>query len=143
MNIRENSNFKRLIGIWKTSGEIISDSTTQVLSGTDSYEFILDGNYILHKAAVLMGNEKSETFEIIGIDNSSGKAKMHYFNSRGESGIMKSTIDGNNFLINGKGLKFEGTINAKNTEVSGYWFLQKENKEWTKFIDLKLEKENL
>ena len=143
MNIRENSNFKRLIGIWKTSGEIISDNTTQVLSGTDSYEFILDGNYILHKAAVLMGNEKSETFEIIGIDNSSGKAKMHYFNSRGESGIMQSTIDGNNFLINGEGLKFEGTINTQNTEVIGYWFLQKENKEWTKFIDLKLEKQNL
>ncbi len=137
----ETSNFKRLIGVWKTSGEIISGSNNLVLSGTDSYEFILDGNYILHKAAVLMGNEKSETFEIVDIHNLSSKATMHYFNSKGESGKMQGEIIGNNFQINGEGLKFLGTINSENTEVVGNWLLQTDNKDWTKLIDLKLQKQ--
>ena len=73
----ETSIFKRLIGVWKTSGRILSDGKTLILRGTDSYEIILDGNFILHKADVLMGNERSETVEIIELEDSE-KAQMKY-----------------------------------------------------------------
>jgi len=59
----ETSNFKRLIGIWKTTGQISIENQTFNLTGTDTYELILEGNNILHKADVIMGNEKSETLE--------------------------------------------------------------------------------
>lgn len=39
--------------------------TTLNVIDIDSYEFILDYKYILLKADVKMGNEKSETYEII------------------------------------------------------------------------------
>ena len=136
----EASNFKRLIGIWKTTGQISTENQTLNLIGTDSYELILDGNYILHKADVIMGNEKSETFEIISLTETTDKAKMQYFNSKGESGIMTSEITDNGFRINGDGIKFSGTINDQNSEVVGKWFLQAADKSWTEFIDLKLEK---
>ncbi|GAA0879093.1 hypothetical protein GCM10009119_20610 [Algoriphagus jejuensis] len=112
------------------------------LSGTDSYELILDGNYILHRADVLMGNEKSETFEIIGIPKSSTKTEMRYFNSSGESGVMTGQIEGNDFLIGGDGIKFVGEINDANTEVVGKWFRQSEESTWSEFIKLRLEKQN-
>ena len=63
----------------------------------DSYELILDGNYILHKADVMMGNERSETFELIKLYSSLDKAKMQYFNSKGEEGTMISFIINNEF----------------------------------------------
>lgn len=138
----ETSKFKRLIGVWKTTGQINSDNETLKLEGTDTYEFILDGHYILHKADVVMGIEKSETFEIISLDNSDNKARMQYFNSKGENGAMESQINENDFLINGDGIKFEGTINNENTEVAGKWFLQADNKSWKEFINLRLEKQN-
>ena len=47
--------FKRLIGIWKTEGTIKNEEGDVTLEGTDSYELILDGNYILHRANVKMG----------------------------------------------------------------------------------------
>ncbi|OSZ79804.1 hypothetical protein CAP36_00630 [Chitinophagaceae bacterium IBVUCB2] len=134
------TNFKRLIGIWKTSGEIVKDNS--ILDGTDSYEFILDGNFILHKANVKMGKEKSETVELISIDNSSGKASMQYFNSKGERGLMSASLTGNDFRIEGEGLKFIGTINDENSELTGKWYLQAENQDWTEFINLKLQKES-
>lgn len=138
----ETSKFKRLIGVWKTTGQITSGNETLKLEGKDTYEFILDGHYILHKADVTMGSEKSETFEIISLDNSDNKAQMKYFNSKSESGTMTSQINDNDFLINGEGIKFEGTINNENTEVVGKWFLQADDKCWEEFISLKLEKQN-
>lgn len=136
----EKSNFKRLVGIWETTGEIKLGQEKLKLIGIDSYELILDGNFILHKADVKMGNDRSETFEIIGLENSSDKAKMQYFNTKGEEGIMWSSIFNNEFKIEGNGLKFKGTINEENTRISGKWYIQAENEEWTDFIDLNLEK---
>ncbi len=138
----EISNFKRLVGIWKTTGEIKSGKENLKLIGLDSYELILDGNFILHKADVKMGNERSETFEIIGLESSSEMAKMQYFNSKGEDGIMWSSIFNNEFNIEGNGLKFNGTINEENTRISGKWYIQTESEGWIDFIDLLLEKEN-
>ncbi len=93
----EHSNFKRLIGVWKTTGNIKSNRGIDKLIGMDSYELILDGNYILHKADVMMGNERSETFELIKLYSSLDKAKMQYFNSKGEEGTMISFIINNEF----------------------------------------------
>jgi hypothetical protein len=142
MNQKENSNFKRLIGVWKTEGTIITEKGSVTLTGTDSYEFILEGNYILHKAHVTMGDEKSETLELIGFDNSMHEAKMQYYNSKGESGLMTSSIIENTFIIKGDKLKFEGSINDTNTTVNGTWYMQAEGTQWKGFIELTLTKKN-
>lgn len=141
MNKTATGSFRRLLGVWKTSGQILSGDSTLSLTGTDSYELILGGNYILHKAAVVMGDEMSETFEIIGLDSSSEKAEMNYFNNRGESGTMSGQIKGDDFLIEGDRLKFAGKINEANTAVVGKWFQQSEDNSWNEFIDLKLERQ--
>lgn len=134
------SNFKRLIGTWSTSGQIFTENGITKLKGTDSYEWILEGNFILHKAHVTMGNEKSEIFEVISLEESTDGAQMQYFNSKGESGTMQSEIKDHIFNIEGKRLKFNGTINNKDTEITGKWYLQSESKDWKKLIELKLEK---
>ncbi|SKC64101.1 hypothetical protein [Ohtaekwangia koreensis] len=139
----EESNFKRLIGVWDTTGDIKSGEGNLKLMGIDSYEFILDGNYILHKADVHMGNERNETLEIIQWDSSPDNAKMQYFNSKGEDGIMISSIVNNEFKIEGNGLMFNGVINDGNTRITGKWYIQTENDKWTDFIDLTLEKQKI
>jgi hypothetical protein len=138
----ETSNFKRLIGTWETEGTIFSDKGNLKLAGIDIYEFILGGNYILHKADVTMGDEKSETFEIISLEGSIDKATMHYYNSKAETGVMESSLTENNFKITGDKLKFEGTITDDNTRLFGKWHLQTDNNEWNEFIELKLTKQH-
>lgn len=135
------SNFKRLIGVWNTTGDIKSDEGTLKLIGMDTYELILGGNYMVHKADVLMGNERSETLEIVKLDGSIDKAKMQFFNTKGEDGIMMGSLNSNEFKITGKGLKFEGTINNDNTKIEGKWCMQTEHDKWTDFINLTLEKQ--
>ncbi len=140
MNKIENSNFKRLIGVWETTGDIKSGQHSQKLVGTDSYELILGGNYILHRADVMMGNDRSETFEIIMLDNALHEAKMQYFNSREENGIMKCSTIGDEFKIEGTGLKFSGVIDEENTKINGKWYIKANSEGWRDFIDLHLVK---
>lgn len=138
----ETSNFKRLIGIWKTEGTILNNnSENSKLIGTDSYEFILQGNYILHKADVEMVKESSQTFEIISLDGSIQKGKMQYYNSKAESGVMSCFLMANNFEIVGDKIKFGGNINDDNTELTGKWLLQEESGKWIDYINLKLTKQ--
>lgn len=143
MNKIENSIFKRLIGVWETLGEIKSGQGRHKLVGTDSYELILDGNYILHKADVKMGNERSETLEIIKLDITLNESKMQYFNSKGEEGIMKCSINDKELKIEGTGLKFSGLFDEENTKINGKWYIKTNNEEWREFIDLQLVKMNV
>ncbi len=130
--------FLRLLGTWKITGKFISGSEFLPIIGTDSYELILDGKFILHKADVKMGDETSETFEIIDL-GSSPVASMHYFNSKGEKGIMHGSIVNNEFKIKSDELKFAGTISESNSEITGKWF-RRDGEKWEHFIDLKLDK---
>lgn len=67
---------------------------------------------------------------------------MYFFNSKNESGLMTGEFNNENFRINGEGIKFNGTINAKSTVILGNWYLQSKNNDWEQFIELKLEKQN-
>jgi hypothetical protein len=137
----ESSNFKRLVGIWETKGTIHTEKGNSTLMGTDSYEFILDGTCLLHKADVMIGNEKSETFEMITLDDSAEQIKMQYYNSKGESGVMKGSLSNNDFKIEGDKLKFEGILNNDNSILAGKWYMQTKENVWTEFIELKLKKQ--
>ncbi len=137
----ESSNFYRLIGKWNTEGKILSEEKSLVLTGTDSYEFILDGNCILHKANVNMGDEAVETFELMLLDTSLENVAMHYYNSKGETGAMKGSLTSNEFKIENEALKFEGYLNEENSELIGKWYRIADDLRWTEFIDLKLTKQ--
>lgn len=134
----ETSNFNKLIGIWVTKGTVLPDN--EELIGIDTYEFILNGNYILHKADVKMGDERSQTFEIIYLGNSIQRAKMQYYTSKGEKGSMTGYLTKNIFKIRSSTMRFEGKFNEESTEIIGKWFI-KENDKWINFIDLKLKKQ--
>lgn len=135
----KNSNYNRLLGKWETSGELITEQGKQNIKGIDSYKLILNNNFIVHEASVIIGKEKSETLEIIKIGSFIDEALMQYYNANGEEGQMKSSIKGNNFLIEGKGLKFIGFINNSNTLIEGIWY-RKENEIYVQWINVKLKK---
>lgn len=99
MTTIEASNFSRLIGIWVTKGTIFTKSDNVALIGIDTYEYILNENYILHKADVKLGDERTQTFEIISLTNAKERAKKQYYNSKGESGSMASYLSKNVFKI--------------------------------------------
>ncbi len=138
----ENTEFKKLIGKWKTEGRILStDENSELqITGTDTYELILGGYFILHKADVLMGNENSQTFEIIGLDETNNQATFEYYNNHGSLGKMLGTLKNNELKIIGKELRFQGQLNDSENKINGTWEKLDNQMNWKKFLEMKLTK---
>ena len=138
----ENTDFKKLIGKWKTEGRILkTDQNPEMkISGTDVYEMILGGFFILHTADVLMGNEKSQTYEIIGWDQPNDQATFQHYNNQGLSGKMTGIIKNNEFKINGEGLRFNGQINNNDKEIAGTWEKLTDQNNWVAFLKMNFTK---
>src|SRR5688572_3510770 len=97
--------FNFLIGEWHTKGEAkaIATSPAMKISGTDSYVWILGGCFILHRADVMMGEEKTEVLELIGeYDASTDTFQMRSFDNQGNYSIMEANFENDKVLkING------------------------------------------
>jgi hypothetical protein len=70
------SPFAGLLGVWDTQGQMSTAAGLIELKGVDSYELILDGYHLLHKANVTMGTEAGETHEIISLNPDLNQATM-------------------------------------------------------------------
>jgi hypothetical protein len=136
------THFSRLIGKWTTSGSLLNGDEVLTISGTDRYEWILGAHYLLHTANVLLGNQHSETMEVIKPGNSAEHAVLYFFNANGADGMMNGTIQNDTFKIEGSDLRFEGTFSQQDTILQGKWYRRNEADEWTAFIQLQLLKQS-
>lgn len=137
----KNSAFGRLIGNWATTGDVKSGEEQLKLNGSDSYQFILDGAFILHKADVMIGDNKSETFEVIGYDSSTSAYTMRFFDNTGKSGVMKATILNDVWTFEGEGMRFTGGFKKDGHEFSGTWEQLSDDNKWTHLMNIQLRRE--
>ena len=130
-------NLHKLLGRWKTTGKIIG--TDQNIEGTDSYEMLF-GDFILHKADVKMGNEKSETYEIISYDKEHDRFLMEYYNNKGEKGQMAASIENDQWIFSNSQLRFKGGFSINDQVFSGLWSQKDDDGSWQPFIEIQLKR---
>lgn len=138
------SALKRLdafVGTWKTEGEIKATQTTPVIpiQGTDSYEWLPGGWFLLHRVDVRMGDEQIDSVEIIGYDPSTGKYPMHYFGHQGSTGVMHASVEENTWKFIGETERFTGSINEYGDIITGKWE-RRDGDDWVDWMDIKLTK---
>jgi Protein of unknown function (DUF1579) len=130
-----------LIGTWQTHGEIRAEANRQAIAfkGTDSYEWILNGNFILHKVDVIMGEEKTEVVEIIGgFDVKNKTYKMRSFDNQGVFMEMESYIDKKGVLhIVGADMRSQLVKQDQYTLIA-HWERLADNKTWIPWMELQL-----
>jgi hypothetical protein len=132
-----------LIGIWKTEGEVRAEGNTPLITfkGTDSYEWILEKSFILHKVDVTMGKHKIEAIEVIGgYDKASKKYKMRSFDNQGAFTEMEAHIDNKEVLhIVGANMRSK-LIRHNEKKLGAHWERLGDNGEWAPWMDLQLSK---
>jgi len=138
--IYQQDQLSKFVGHWNTEGKIPATNTTPEIkiSGTDIYEWLSGKFFLLHKADVLIGNEKSETLEIIGFDKQNGKYTMQHYDNNGNSGFMTATYEKGIWTFLGENLKFTGGFKKEDNEFSGIWQQLADGNNWTHFMDIKL-----
>lgn len=132
----------KFIGNWNTEGIMPSSNNQPEIEiiGIDTYEWIVDGCFMLHKADVRIGNENSKTHEIIGYDHVNNRYTMQHYNNRGDSGFMTATVNDNIWTFTGEGLRFKGGFNEHEDVFSGVWEQFTDSKTYTHLMDIKLSK---
>ena len=96
----EHKRLDALVGKWKSDGRTTAGGNEPVIkiSGTDAYEWLPGGFFLLHHVDVRMGDEQVDTLEIIGgYDASSKTYPMRSFDNQGNFGVMQASVsdDGN------------------------------------------------
>jgi hypothetical protein len=132
-----------LIGTWQTKGEVNSTDNKPMIKfkGTDTYEWVLSGNFIQHKVDVMMGEEKTETIEMVGEFHEAKRTyEMRSFDNQGNYTKMKAYIDtsGNLQIVGDKMRSTLSIIDNKN--MSATWERSEDNKTWLPWMNLRLSK---
>jgi hypothetical protein len=82
-------------GRWQTSGHVIGDPDIPV-AGTDTYELLPGGYFLVHHVDVTVGEHAVRAIEIIGEpDPTSGGFLSRSFDNDGNAELMGVTIDSN------------------------------------------------
>jgi hypothetical protein len=82
-----------IAGRWKTSGHVISEPPIPVI-GTDTYEVLAGGYFIVHHVDVTVGEQPVRAIEVIGESDAAGGGYVaRSFDSKGNAELMHVTID--------------------------------------------------
>jgi hypothetical protein len=82
-----------IAGRWKTSGHVIGEPRIPVV-GTDTYEVLAGGYFIVHHIDVTVGGQSVRAIEVIGeSDTAGGGCLARSFDSEGNAELMRVTID--------------------------------------------------
>ena len=134
-----------LIGNWKTQGQVFAGSPEDILQirGTDSYEWLLNNQFILHKVNVTIGNEKTEAFEIIGsADASKNLFNLRSFDNKGGFLEMKGALDEKGkFHITGNKMRSILSV-IDNTKMMAEWEKSDDNQNWIPWMEITLLKKS-
>lgn len=138
----EASDFQKFLGTWHTVGRILNKNPNDEvhIKGIDTYELILDGHFILHKADVLMGKTQSLTHEIIGFDHAKNHFTTQHFDNSGNSGHMQAMVKNGLWTYQGESLRFTGKFSDQDRVFGGVWTQLKADQTWQDFIEIRLTK---
>jgi hypothetical protein len=138
----EYDQLNRFVGKWKTTGRIPASGENPEIkvSGSDTYEWLPGGFFLLHKVDVLLGDDKNETIEIIGFDKERKLYTMQHYDNKGNSGFMTADYKDEVWTFLGDNLRFRGGFKEQDTEFSGVWEQSSNGKDWTHFMEIRLTK---
>jgi hypothetical protein len=79
-------------GRWRTSGHVIGQPNVPV-AGTDTYEVLPGGYFLLHRVDVAVGDQQVQAVEVIGEPDGHGGYLARSFDNQGSIEVMGLTID--------------------------------------------------
>ena len=84
-----------LVGRWRSKGHIVGDAAVPI-TGTDIYEWLPGGFFLVHHVDVMVGEQKVQAVEIIGeydpaTDSYTGRA----YDNQGNITVMRARVDDN------------------------------------------------
>ena len=132
-----------LVGKWMSEGEVRATGTTPAMKikGTDIYEWVCEGKFLLHRVDVMMGEEKVEVIEMIGYDADAKNYPMRSFDNQGNFNTMHFTVDEKGvWKITGDLMRSTLTINKDGSHMNAHWEQSEDGSTWKPWMEMKFTK---
>jgi hypothetical protein len=81
-----------IAGRWRSSGDVIGEPRVSVI-GTDIYEVVPGGHFLVHYVDVAVGGQPVRAIEVIGESDGRGGYLARSFDSEGNAELMHLTVD--------------------------------------------------
>ena len=133
----------KFVGKWNTEGLVLPTATSAGIEvkGTDTYEWLPGGFFLLHKVDVSIGDDKVQTLEVIGFDKDANHYTMQHYDNKGNSGPMTATLMDDLWIFKGESLLFKGGFSEEDTIFSGVWEQLNNEKIWTPYMNIRLNRD--
>jgi hypothetical protein len=87
------SRLLRIAGRWTTSGFVIGDPAVPII-GTDYYDVLAGGRFLIHHVDVTVGSHQVRAIEIIGETNPVGEGYLaRSYDNEGNAEVMHVTVN--------------------------------------------------
>jgi len=138
MAVEELRALEPLLGRWRTSGTVFAEAGAQVMTvnGTDEYEWMAGGHWVIHRVDVMMGDDHTQALELIGDPSADGTFTMRAFDASGAFDTMALTVDGLVFHTQGDGARNTLTVAPDGRSMATVWERQADDKSWFRWMDV-------
>lgn len=136
----DNSLLHLLNGTWNTAGTVFN--SPDLISGTDIYELVAGGCYLLHRVDVAIGNKKMEAIEIIENESNNGVFAVYAFDCYHHFETMQMTCEKENvFKISGNLVRAQLVIETDGMQMEAHWEKSGDGYRWMPWMNVKFTKQ--
>jgi uncharacterized protein YndB with AHSA1/START domain len=129
-----------LIGRWTTEGETVpgpSGLSTRI-AGTDTYEWLAGGFFVVHRVDVRFGDEHVEAIEIIGYDAANGTYPTHAFDSQGSASSYRMRERDGTWTITGETERSTLVPDGDGATMRASWERSDDGRTWLPWMEIRL-----
>lgn len=128
------------VGKWNTEGQLRATPSNPAVKiiGTDIYEWLPGGFFLVHRVDVRMGDEEVKSVEIIGYDASSNIYPMRYFDNKGNSGTSQAIVRNGDWIFIGESERSTVTFSDNNNIITASWERLSDGSNWSPWMEVKL-----
>lgn len=137
-NIRS---FETIIGRWRTAGTVFGENgePAAIIAGTDEYEWMPGGKWVVHRVDVMMGGDRVQALELIGDhDAVTDTYAMRAFDGSGAYGRMTANLnpDGS-WTFRGDGMRSTLWPSKDKSSMAARWERQDDTGSWIHWMDMR------
>ena len=128
------------VGKWKTVGSMNAGpfAAALELKGTATIEWVRGKFLLLHRVKAQLADEACERIELIGYDQRNRLYRVQYFDSQGNSGTMKATLQQGVWSAQNKYLRIRARLNDARDRLAGTWEQSMDGESWMHVMDIQM-----
>jgi hypothetical protein len=133
---QEHKHLEVFVGKWTIEG-MTKDGRTVAIRGTETYEWMPGGFFLIHNLNVHVGEDDYKAHEIIGYDTSRQQFTYNSFDSWGQKDSYQSTAQGNTWTYSGQSRRGSVVFSDDDNSMTADWQMSFNGSDWQPWMDLK------